>query len=116
MKYQLCNVKVTINYHALATLSNLRYLANQKMEAPITFFTFGSPKIVAVLMRVDANYGGSKVAKVLVAKIQINEKLTLEWKKMLKTRILNVPYVVINPYNKFHMKDCPSKKLFYHAC
>jgi hypothetical protein len=41
MKYQLCNVKIITNYHALAA-PNLRYLVDQKMETPITFFTFGS--------------------------------------------------------------------------
>jgi hypothetical protein len=80
MKYQLCNVKVIINYHVLAT-PNLSYLVDQKMETPITFFTFGSLRIVAILMRVDTSYGGSKAARVLVPKVHINGKINTRMEK-----------------------------------
>jgi hypothetical protein len=46
-------------------------------------------------IRVNANYGGSKATRVLVPKIHINGKITLEWKKNKKP-MLNGPYVVIN--------------------
>jgi hypothetical protein len=36
---------------------------------------------------VDASYGGSKVTRVPIPKVHINEKKTLKWKKMLKTNV-----------------------------
>ncbi len=83
MKYQLCNVKIIINYHALAA-PNLRYLVDQKMETPITFFTFGSLWIVAILIRVDTSYGGSKATRILVPKIHINGKINTRMEQKLK--------------------------------
>jgi hypothetical protein len=50
-------------------------LVDQKMETPITFFTFGSLWIVAILIRVDTSYGGSKATRILVPKIHINGKI-----------------------------------------
>ncbi len=44
---------------------------------------------------VDASYGGSKVTRVPIPKVHINEKKTLKWKKMLKTNV-QWAYVVIN--------------------
>jgi hypothetical protein len=37
-------------------------------------------------IRVDASYSGSKVARILVPKIHINEKITLKWKKHVKNQ------------------------------
>jgi hypothetical protein len=36
---------------------------------------------------VDLNYGDSKAINVLVPKVHINAKITLKWKKKLKTNV-----------------------------
>jgi hypothetical protein len=36
---------------------------------------------------VDASYGGSKAARVLVPKVHINEKINTRMKKLLKTNV-----------------------------
>ncbi len=64
-------------------------------------------------MGVDASYGGSKVARVLVPKVHINKKnnTTME-KKNVKNQCWMGPMWWLKSINKVHMKGCPSRKLF----
>jgi hypothetical protein len=44
-------------------------------------------QVVANNLRVDASYIGSKEARILIAKVHIIGKITLKWKKTLKTNV-----------------------------
>jgi len=43
---------------------------------------------IPCIRKVDASYGGSKVARIPIPKVHINEKINTRMKKQLKTNVL----------------------------